>query len=133
MPRVARDSAAWRVGFRLAPEFRCRGLAENHEAGFAQSRADWCVDIPRLILGNREAAAQCWQSAREDQILYRDGHPVECTLLPCALPPRLARPGRGHRAFVIHTHEGVELGVELLDSTEHGLHNLDRRHLARRI
>ena len=101
-----------------------RRRADDHEAGIAQAPCDVVVIVGHVV-GHQPAAVGEAQALDGPVVLDGRGDAREGT--------RVAgrdRVGGGQRTLGVDLHEGVELGVELLDAIERALHELARGDLA---
>ena len=125
VPRVTADACEQRVGFAFATKLRGGGFAQEHRTGFAQTCADRCVHLPRLVGVDGFAATQSRPSLGEDQVFDGQGHTVQgqhpiATAAVC-LPTRLAVVGAGHGSSFVDQAKSIQQGVEPGDALQHRL------------
>ena len=126
VPGIAGDAGERAVGDALVAQFRCRGLAQQHGSVFPQPRRGRGILLPRLIGGNRLAAAQRRPSLRQDEVLDGGRHAVHQTLRFTFDPAFLAGARRFKSRIAIDQREGVEISVQCRDTIKAGLCHFDR-------
>ena len=125
VPGVVRLARQEVVGFDRVGEFWRIRLGDEDGAGGLQPGDDGGIGIGHAPLENRRTALR-QHARRVDSILYRERNAMERTQSSARLDRGLGFSGSVQRALG-HRHDGVHLGIDLGDTIEMGLHDLDRR------